>query len=221
MEEAGLGTIGVCPLVSTAVTAFVTQGRTISVRCHRDCNYTARLRRLPKASAAATLSGAALAGKRVQLRLDQDVAPGWYQLSVSLVHPTRPGKPLVRTSMPFAVRLSSQRRAVAGCGGARAHASGWGRRRRRPARRRRPRAAAGRGFRRRRDHECLAARALGAGARGAGRAARRGAAGRGAADLPRRLPAGLGLDAADDRRRARSSPPMWPRSCGKCRRSAT
>jgi hypothetical protein len=111
MEEAGLGTIGVCPLVSTAVTSFTTRGRTISLRCHRDCNYTARLQRLPRVSSpAVTRTGHALAGKRIQLTLGQDVPPGWYQLSVSLVHPTRPGKPLVRTSVPFAVRVSSQRR---------------------------------------------------------------------------------------------------------------
>ena len=110
MQQAGLGTIGVCPLVSTAVTAFATENRTISLRCHRDCNYTARLVRLPLSSATLTRRGRALAGKRIQIKLGQDVAPGWYRLSLSLVHPTRPGKPLVRASFPFAVRVSSQRR---------------------------------------------------------------------------------------------------------------
>jgi hypothetical protein len=110
MEKAGLGTIGVCPLVSTAVTAFVTRDRTISLRCHRDCIYRARLVRVPLASPAVARSGLSLAGERVQVTLDRDVAPGWYQLSLSMVHPTRPGKPLVRTSAPFAVRDSSQRR---------------------------------------------------------------------------------------------------------------
>jgi len=109
IEAAGLGTIGVCPLVSTAVTAFVTRDRTISLRCHRDCIYRARLLRLTLASPTVARSGRALAGKRVQVTLGRDVAPGWYQLSVSMVHPTRPGKPLVRTSAPFAVRGSSQR----------------------------------------------------------------------------------------------------------------
>ena len=110
MEEAGFGTIGVCPLVSTAVTAFVTRDRTISLRCHRDCIYHARLVRLPLASPTVARSGRALAGKRVQVTLGRSVAPGWYRLSVSMVHPTRPGKPLVRTSAPFAVRGSSQSR---------------------------------------------------------------------------------------------------------------
>ena len=110
MEEAGLGTIGFCPLVSTAVTAFVTRDRTISLRCHRDCIYRARLVRLPLASPTVVRSGRAFAGKRMQITLGRNVSPGWYQLSLSLVHPTRPGKPLVRTSAPFAVRGSSQPR---------------------------------------------------------------------------------------------------------------
>ncbi len=108
METAGLGTIGVCPLVSTAVTSFVTHARTISLRCHRDCNYRARLVRLPLNSAAVERTGRAPAGKRIQLTLGGDVAPGWYRLSLSMVHPTRPGKPLVRTSVPFALAGSSR-----------------------------------------------------------------------------------------------------------------
>ena len=108
MEAAGSDTIGVCPLVSTAVTAFVTRDRTISLRCHRDCIYRARLLRLPLASPTVARSGLALAGKRVQVTLGRNVAPGWYQLSLSMVDPTRPGKPLVRTSAPFAVRDSLQ-----------------------------------------------------------------------------------------------------------------
>jgi hypothetical protein len=106
IEQAGAGTIGYCPLVSTAVTAFVTRSRTISIRCHRDCIYRARLVRLPLASPTLARSGRAAAGRRVQIALDGKVAPGWYRLSVSMVHPTRPGKPLVRWSAPFAVRAS-------------------------------------------------------------------------------------------------------------------
>ena len=106
IDEAGAGTIGVCPLVSTAVTAFVTKDRAVALRCHRDCVYRARLVRLPLNSAALTRSGRARAGKRVKITLGGKVAPGWYRLSVSMVHPTRPGRPLVRTSAPFAVRDS-------------------------------------------------------------------------------------------------------------------
>jgi hypothetical protein len=106
IDEAGAGTIGVCPLVSTAVTAFVTKDRTIALRCHRDCIYRARLVRLPLNSATLTRTGRARAGKRVKITLGGKVAPGWYRLSLSMVHPTRPGKPLVRLSAPFAVRDS-------------------------------------------------------------------------------------------------------------------
>jgi hypothetical protein len=115
MEAAGLGTIGVCPLVSTAVTAFVTRDRTISLRCHRDCNYRATLERLPLVSSPAIVRrGRSLARRRTQLTLGRGVAPGWYRLSLSMVHPTRPGKPLVRTSAPFAVRGSSLRQSSPG-----------------------------------------------------------------------------------------------------------
>ena len=112
MEAAGSATIGPCPLVSTAVTAFLTRDRTISLRCHRDCIYRARLVRLPLLSPTVARSGRALAGKQVRVTLGQNVAPGWYQLSVSMVHPTRPGRPLVRTSAPFGVRGSSLRRSL-------------------------------------------------------------------------------------------------------------
>jgi hypothetical protein len=120
MEEAGAATIGVCPLVSTAVTSFTTQDRTISLRCHRDCTYRAKLARLPLASPIVARSGRAAAGKRIQVTLGGSVQPGWYQLSVSMVHPTRPGKPLVRASAAFAVRGSSPSRsspAAAALGG--------------------------------------------------------------------------------------------------------
>jgi hypothetical protein len=106
IDDAGAGTIGVCPLVSTAVTSFVTKDRTIWLRCHRDCIYRARLVRLPLASPTISRSGRAAAGRRVKVTLGARVAPGWYRLSVSMVHPTRPGKPLVRWSAPFAVRDS-------------------------------------------------------------------------------------------------------------------
>ena len=106
IDEAGTGTIGFCPLVSTAVTAFATRARTIWLRCHRDCIYRARLVRLPLASPTLSRSGRAAAGRRVKVTLAAPVAPGWYRLSVSMVHPTRPGRPLVRTSAPFAVRGS-------------------------------------------------------------------------------------------------------------------
>ena len=114
MEAAGSATIGVCPLVSTAVTAFGTRDRTISLRCHRDCSYQARLTRLPLAAPLVARSGRALAGQRIQLTLGRSVAPGWYRLSLSMVHPTRPGKPLVRTSAPFAVRGSLPQRSWPG-----------------------------------------------------------------------------------------------------------
>ena len=108
MEAAGSATIGDCPLVSTAVTAFTTRTRTISLRCHRDCTYRARLARLPLTSSTVERTGRAPAGKRVQVTLGGNFAPGWYRLSVSMVHPTRPGKPLVRVSAPFALRGSLQ-----------------------------------------------------------------------------------------------------------------
>ena len=98
------GTAGKCPLEVKPVVAFTPILRRISLRCDRDCVYRARLVRLATGSVTAWRNGRADPGIRVAFQLGARVLPGQYRLSVSFVHATRPGKPVVRTSVPFAVR---------------------------------------------------------------------------------------------------------------------
>ena len=103
------GTIGKCPLEPKPTVSFTPVDRKISLRCARDCVYRARLLRLPAGSVTAWRNGRSAAGKRVSFQLAARVAPGVYRLTVSFVHATRPGKAVVRSSVPFTVRSSSRR----------------------------------------------------------------------------------------------------------------
>jgi hypothetical protein len=104
------GTMRKCPLEPKPVVSFTRPDRKISLRCERDCVYRARLLRLPAGSVSAWRNGRARGGLRVSFQLaPRGVAPGQYRLSVSFVHATRPGKPVVRSSAPFAVRSSRPR----------------------------------------------------------------------------------------------------------------
>ncbi|HUH15558.1 MAG TPA: hypothetical protein VML35_06715 [Gaiellaceae bacterium] len=104
------GTAGKCPLAVRPVVAFTPAARRISLRCDRDCVYRARLVRLPAGSVTAWRNGRAAPGRRVSFQLGARVAPGSYRLSVSFVHATRPAKPVVRVSRPFALRSLSRSR---------------------------------------------------------------------------------------------------------------
>ena len=109
MDAIASGTMGKCPLAVKPVVAFTPILRRISLRCDRDCVYRARLVRLTTGSVTAWRNGRAGPGSRLTFQLGARVSPGQYRLSVSFVHATRPGKPLVRTSVPFAVRSPSRR----------------------------------------------------------------------------------------------------------------
>ena len=103
------GTAGKCPLAVKPVVAFTPPVRRISLRCDRDCVFRARLVRLHTGSVTAWRNGRLGAGGRLSFTLGARVLPGQYRLSVSFVHATRPGKPVVRASVPFAVRSLSPR----------------------------------------------------------------------------------------------------------------
>ena len=103
------GTAGKCPLRVKPVVAFSPVLRRISLRCDRDCVYRARLVRLASGSVTAWRNGRAAPGARVSFQLGARVSPGQYRLSVSFVHATRPGKPVVLASAPFSVRSSPRR----------------------------------------------------------------------------------------------------------------
>ena len=109
MDAIAGATLGKCALPIKPVVAFTPRTRRISLRCDRDCVYRARLVRLPAGSVTAWRNGRLAAGKRLAFQLGTKVAVGEYKLSVTFVHATRPGPAVVRASVPFAVRSSSQR----------------------------------------------------------------------------------------------------------------
>ena len=109
LDAIAAGAISKCPLEPKPTVAFTTAVRKISLRCERDCVYRARLLRLPLGAVTAWRNGRAAAGRRVSFQLGSHVSPGRYRLSVSFVHATRPGKPVVRSTAPFAVPSSSRR----------------------------------------------------------------------------------------------------------------
>ncbi len=113
MEQAGTGSLGLCPVTAKVSTAFTTAQRTISLRCERACTYRARLLRLPRRSLVTATSGSAAARQRLQVRLGPaESTPGWYQLAVSLVDAELPGRPVDRFSTPYLVRSSSPPRSL-------------------------------------------------------------------------------------------------------------
>jgi hypothetical protein len=103
------GTMRQCPLEPKPTVAFAAGVRKISLRCARHCVYRARLLRLPAGSVTAWRNGRAAADQRVSFQLARRVSPGSYRLTVSFVHATRPGKAVVRSSLPFTVRSPSRR----------------------------------------------------------------------------------------------------------------
>jgi hypothetical protein len=109
MDAIASGALGKCAVAIRPRVAFAPRTRTISLRCDRDCVYRARLVRLPAGSVTAWKNGRSRPGVRQSFRLGPRVAPGEYRLSVTFVHATRPGKVVVRNSVPFAVRSPSRR----------------------------------------------------------------------------------------------------------------
>jgi hypothetical protein len=108
MDAIAGGTAGKCPLLVNPVVAFTPSTRRISLRCDRDCVYRARLLRVTTGAITAWRTGRAAPGRRLSFQIGARVAPGRYRIAISFVHATRPGKPVVRTSVPFAVRSVSR-----------------------------------------------------------------------------------------------------------------
>ena len=113
MESAGKNSLGACPVAARVSAAFKAPERTISLRCERACTYRARLLRLPSRKLTAVETGRAAAGQRVQVTLaPTELTPSWYQLSVSFLDASLPGRPVERVSTPFVQRVSSPPRSL-------------------------------------------------------------------------------------------------------------
>jgi hypothetical protein len=80
----------------------------ISLTCDIDCNYLARLERLPTHATVAETHGAAIGrfGKRILLPPVRP-APDRYRLTLRLAAPVNPGPPAIRVSPAFTVARSS------------------------------------------------------------------------------------------------------------------
>ncbi|MGH3130141.1 MAG: hypothetical protein ACRDNX_04935, partial [Gaiellaceae bacterium] len=73
--------------------------------CDIDCDYTARLERMPAGTAVLTRRGRAIGRTLTTLAFPRRVLrPGTYRISVELVAPVNPGPPGTRTSVSFRVR---------------------------------------------------------------------------------------------------------------------
>jgi hypothetical protein len=79
-------------------------GRSFLLTCDIDCNYQARIQRLPAATTVRTVSGRAGGRRSVRVQFPPTLAPGTYRFSVRLVAPVNPGPTTTLVSGQFRVR---------------------------------------------------------------------------------------------------------------------
>jgi hypothetical protein len=89
----------------TRLTRTATQVRAL-LTCDLDCNYQARLQRLPARTSVRTLAGRAGGRRSIWLRVPRPLTPGTYRFAVRLVHPVNPAAPVEATSATFRVTRS-------------------------------------------------------------------------------------------------------------------
>jgi hypothetical protein len=104
------GIIARCPgMRLTVVAKLGGQRHTPTVRsflltCDIDCNYQARIQRLPAAATVRTVSGRAGGRRSLRVQFPPTLAPGTYRFSVRVVAPVNPGPTTTLVSGPFRVR---------------------------------------------------------------------------------------------------------------------
>jgi hypothetical protein len=79
-------------------------GRSFLLTCDIDCNYQARIQRLPAATTVRTVSGRAGGRRSVRVTFPPTLAPGTYRFSVRVVAPVNPGPTTTLVSGQFRVR---------------------------------------------------------------------------------------------------------------------
>ena len=79
-------------------------GRSFLLTCDIDCNYQARIQRLPAATTVRTSSGRAGGRRSVRVAFPPTLAPGTYRFAVRVVAPVNPGPTTALVSAPFRVR---------------------------------------------------------------------------------------------------------------------
>jgi hypothetical protein len=104
------GIIARCPGMQLKVTArlgpqrHTETGRSFLLTCDIDCNYQARIQRLPAATTVRVVSGRAGGRRTVRVTFPPRLAPGSYRFSVRTVAPVNPGPTTTLVSAPFRVR---------------------------------------------------------------------------------------------------------------------
>jgi hypothetical protein len=104
------GIIARCPGLQLSVVGKVAgqrhtpTGRSFLLTCDIDCNYQARIQRLPAARIVRTVSGRAGGRRSVRVQFPPTLAPGLYRFTVRLVAPVNPGPTTALVSAPFRVR---------------------------------------------------------------------------------------------------------------------
>jgi hypothetical protein len=79
-------------------------GRSFLLTCDIDCNYQARIQRLPAATTVRAVSGRAGGRRSVRVVFPPTLAPGSYRFTVRLVAPVNPGPTTTLVSGLFRVR---------------------------------------------------------------------------------------------------------------------
>jgi hypothetical protein len=80
------------------------EGRSVLLTCDIDCNYQARIQRLPAATTVRTVSGRAGGRRSLRVQFPPMLAPGLYRFTVRLVAPVNPGPATTLVSAPFRVQ---------------------------------------------------------------------------------------------------------------------
>ena len=84
------------------------EGRSFLLTCDIDCNYVARIQRLPALTTVRTISGRAGGRRTVRVAFPPTLAPGEYRFSARLVAPVNPGPTTMLVSGPFRVRATNR-----------------------------------------------------------------------------------------------------------------
>jgi hypothetical protein len=107
------GIIARCPGMQLRVVAklagqrHTATGRSFLLACDIDCNYQARIQRLPAGTTVRTVAGRAGGRRSVRVQFPPALAPGTYRFSVRVVAPVNPGPVTTLVSGPFRVRAPS------------------------------------------------------------------------------------------------------------------
>jgi hypothetical protein len=96
-------------LVAPAAAALARAKRaSLSLRCDLDCNYVARVERVPSGKLVQLARGRAVGGLQTRISFRRGLLPGRYRFAVRTVAAVNPGRPADQFSKPFLIRTAAQ-----------------------------------------------------------------------------------------------------------------